>query len=183
MLFGLITFGGIIFWVLFALFLLLESAFIYSNKNSSSLWLLGIFIALCTCCVSGWPDFNWKLLSIYPVMALLWLPVYWYLEMQKTAQSIKATMIKVQASSLADLESKLTYRSPLHRHLTVKGTNVEANIQHPYKADLTSNAVFWPISIPVFFGDSLITMAVDTITEWMEEVRKNINAKVNNFNV
>lgn len=132
--------------------------------------------------VPDWPEFNWKFLAIYPFLAVLWLPVYWYLDFAKRAAEIKAGIVTY--GSLRSYYKTLSISSPIQRDIS-RNDNSElvVNLKHPHKDDLFANALFFPVSIPVFFGESAIRMVIDYITGFMEDIRKKFNDKLNNFKV
>ena len=178
--FGFIAFGGVVFWLIVAAFVVYEGFLIYNDKNKVSLFSLVICIAAMFLLVDDWPSFNWKLLAIYPALAVLWLPVYWYLELKKEAAAVKAAIIREGTPrNWGDMSRDLrNHRFIEFDNEGAKDSAYRVNIKHPHVTNLTANAVFWPVSVPVFFSDSFIRYMVDTLTEWMEEWRKQINESV-----
>lgn len=178
----MLEFGGFLFLIVMTVFLLVQGSLLYNNKNWHSIMFLGGFSVAMYFLVPDWPEFNWKFLVIYPVLALLWLPVYWYLDFARRAAEIKAGI--VTNGSLNAYHKSLNYSHIIHRDITkTEDGQLVVNLKHPHKDDLFANALFFPISIPVFFGESAIRMVIDYITGFMEDIRKKFNDKLNNFKV
>ena len=156
----LIEFGGILFWGLVGLFLLLEGAFLYSNKNGESFFLLAVFSGLLYFTVGSWPEFNWKFIAIYPALAILWLPVYWYLELRRKASAIKAKIILADSpKTWTELKEKFGYDTDKLAE-ELENDKYRIKLSHPAKFDLAANAVFFPVSKFSEVTNKLISIVV-----------------------
>lgn len=177
--FELIAFGGVLFWFLVILFFVIEGALLYNEKNGFSILFGVIFAGLLYLFVPDMPEFNYKFLLIYPILALLWLPTYWYLELRKTAYAIKAALVRKENVNAVYYDEDYQF---LRRHIKKEYNIYEVDIQHPKTNDLFANTLFFPVSIIIFLSDSTIRMVIDQITEWMESIRENFNAMFKDLN-
>jgi hypothetical protein len=175
----LISFGGWFFLALAVLFLVTQSVLLFNNNNRTSLGVLAAYVAAMFFLVDDWPTFNYRWLVVYPGLAALWLPVYWYLDLIRRASKIKSLIIQygdldyVWSKSGEDIRRDLSGGHVLE--------SVKANIKHPSVDDLFCNCLLFPISIPLFFGENAVRMTIDYLRQWMEQIRLKINASVNSF--
>jgi hypothetical protein len=170
----MIVFGGTLFFIILLVFIILQFILLYNDSHVLSVGFLLVFFTLLYFTVPDWPEFNYKYLIIYPVLAILWLPVYWYMSLLRRSGEIKAGIIRY-----GNIE-RFASNNNLSRDIEYENGKYVVNIKHPAKVDLFTNTLFFPISIPLLFGESAINMTIDYITEWMEEIRKNINIAINN---
>lgn len=176
----LISFGGWFFLALAVMFLVTQSVLLFNNNNRTSLGVLAAYTAAMFFLVDDWPTFNYRWLVVYPMLAALWLPVYWYLDLVRRASRMKSLI-----SQYGDLECVWAKSGEEIRRDLVKAplgtTGIRANIRHPSVDDLFCNCLLFPISIPLFFGENAVRMTIDYLRQWMEQIRLKINASVNNF--
>lgn len=183
-----IEFGGMVFFILACIFLFLQAIFLFNEKNGLSLGLFCGYVAAMFFLVDDWPDFNYKFLVIYPILAMLWLPVYWYLDLLRRATRIKSLV--AQHGSLEKAYRALGASDPLRNDFRVgidkygEGEEgIKANLRHPHANDLFANCLLFPLSIPLFFGENFVRMSIDYLTHWMENVKKKFNDSINSFKV
>jgi len=176
-----IEFGGWLFLAISAVFLFAQSVLLFNNKNGISLGILALYAAAMFFLVDDWPTFNVRWLIVYPALALLWLPVYWYLDLLRRASNIKSLVI--QYGSVKDAYENCSLELTRRDFFVGNDRSVKANIKHPHVDDLFANALLFPISIPLFFGENAVRMAIDYMRQWMESIRRKMNDSINSFKV
>jgi len=193
----MIVFGGIIFWTIIIVALLAECAFLYNENGTIPILItialfVGLFFGL-----DARPsiDFSWYIL-LYPVLALTWLPIYWYLYLRRVANKIRTFLMEnPRPFDYSTLPPKLRKHyisewvpKPPRKSLepfsevsepTEPQNNGKFQIRHPDIDVLTANAILFPISIPVFGLESIIEEFVLRIRLVMNKIRDNLSAKLN----
>jgi hypothetical protein len=129
--------------------------------------------------VDDWPEFNARWLLVYPFLALMWLPTYWYLDLIRRSSRIKS-LLHQYGNLMEVYRNCVSVREDLKQQ---DRETVTADIKHPRVDDLTANCLLFPLSIPLFFGENAVRMTIDYMRQWMEEVRKKINSSINNMKV
>jgi len=172
----MIEFGGFIFGLVVLAFLVVQGILLYSERNWQSILAVVLFGVAAYFTVTDWPAFNYKFLMIYPVLAALWMPVYWYLDFASRASEIKAGILRC-----GSLE-KYVKSNTLSRDIEVDRNGVyTVDLKHPSKDDLFANTLAFPVSIPLFFGENFIRMGIDYMTQWMENTRQRFNKAINEY--
>jgi len=177
---SLLEFGGVVFWVIIAVFLFIEAALLFNREHSWTffpMFVFGVFVFI----VSGsFPDLNYKWLLLYPLIGLIWLPTYWYLCLRRDRAEMRALVSKHGSVQEAGLKtSKVKYLVWEYG----EGSNSMANrvysvkFKHPDFDDLVSNAILWPISMPVFSCENAIKYTIDAVSGCMNRVRDNFSAE------
>jgi hypothetical protein len=175
----MIEFGGFIFGLVVLAFLVVQGILLYSERNWQSILAVVLFGVAAYFTVTDWPAFNYKFLMIYPVLAALWMPVYWYLDFARRASEIKAGILR--CGSLSKYVGSVNH--------TGRNKDIEKNrdgeyyidLKHPSKDDLFANTLAFPVSIPLFFGENFIRMGIDYMTQWMENTRQRFNKAINEY--
>lgn len=179
---SLLEFGGVIFWVIIGAFLFIEAALLFNREHSWTffpMFVFGVFVFI----VSGsFPDLNYKWLLLYPLIGLIWLPVYWYLCLRRDRAEMRALVAKY--GSVQEVAAK----TPRLKYLVMdygEGDKVRTNriysvrFKHPDFDDLASNAILWPISMPVFSCENAIKYSIDAVSGCMNRVRDKFSAEFN----
>lgn len=171
-----IQFGGFFFIAIAAVFLIAQSVLLFNNKNGLSLGILAAYAGAMFFLVDDWPQFNYRWLLVYPLLALMWLPVYWYFDLLRRSAKLKSLIIQY-----GNLE--VVHDKGYTNDIKASRGHYEADIKHPHVDDLFANTLLFPVSIPLFFGENALRMFIDYMKQWMEEVRKKMNASINSFKV
>lgn len=179
---GGIVFGGIIFWILVGIWLVVECGFLYA-RHSASLAVLMIGAVAGIVFVENVPEMNYWWLALYPVVCLIWLPIYWYLSLRKTASELKEAI--TDAGSVEKARARTNYtdrkiRPHIKEHYPNDIRTFEVDIQNPSSDQLVANTVLAPLSIPIFFAENLIEASIRTIRGTMNKIRKSLSDGINN---
>jgi len=173
---SLLEFGGGVFWVIIAVFLFIEAALLFNREHSWTffpMFVFGVFVFI----VSGsFPDLNYKWLLLYPLIGLIWLPTYWYLCLRRDRAEMRALVAK--HGSVQAVGEHTTGNRHLQSEYVGEGKNeYKVKFQHPSFDDLASNAILWPISMPVFSCENSIKYAIDAVSGCMNRVRDSFSAE------
>lgn len=174
----MIVFGGYIFWILILLLVGLEIYAIRETAVGFSVFVLLVCIAVFYFAgYKGGPDFNFnfKLLFLYPVLSIMWLPIYWYLDLYRTSRIIRSEIRN--GNSIEEINRK--YSNDYNIYVSTNGGKV--NIKHPSNSELILNAAWWPLSIlSVAFRD-ILNIVIDTVRSIMDTQASILSARINSI--
>ena len=132
--------------------------------------------------VENLPVFSCWWLVAYLVLSLIWLPIYWYLSLRKTASELKEAI--TEEGSLEQAYNKSYNYNNIREHISKERDgalfNYTVDIQNPSSDQLVANTLLSPISIPIFFAENLIEASIRTIKATMNSIRKSLSADINN---
>lgn len=173
-----LTFEVFIFIVI--AFFVLESVFLYAEAYLFN-YLLLIPFGVLVYHFFGSHDINLWYLSTYPLLSAVWLAIYWYLTMHRTALEISNGVSR--EGSIKKFHDTLNYSHELRRHFKEdwQGTNkvTVVDIQHPPASELCINGLFFLPSIIVFFCDNFFRYVYNSLLAFMESVRKSFSEAIN----
>ncbi len=169
MVYELLTFGGVLFWIAFAVAVLVISAFIADDKVGKASFGLILMIAFLIAftntpivsTVKEHPIYVLYGLGAYLGVAAIWATIKWRLfYLPKLFGRYEA----IRADFLAEKELTEMPAGPIRDQFNklheVQRLNINTNRMVRYnKGRITSWIVFWPFSlIGTFFGDFLLRM-------------------------
>lgn len=162
----MIELGGFIFWGIIFLFLVLEGIGLF-NKNQGMCAVVGLVGILAFIFgVSEYPDVNLMWLLLYPVVAVAWCPIYWYLALKRRASEVKILGGKEKA-----LESGKGHRLLYEKAGVIK-------LRHPPVDEITANSILFPVSIPVFVLDNVIHSSIEFLKTFMDKIRDSLSESI-----
>lgn len=163
-----------------SLFFIFESIFLYSKAY---FWN---YLILLIACLLIWrqvtnPSYLLQHLLFYPIGCFIWMPIFWYLSMLKTAREIRAGIIKY--GSVNSYHNHID--TNLSKHFKTipsvdRNYSYEVDIKHPPALDIVHHSIFYPVSIVVFFGENLMSIAYNSLVGMMESIRRSFSDKINN---
>ena len=171
----MIVFGGVIFWIIVAIFIFTEIISLYSDNDKLALFLpIGLALVFIFC-VGNKPNIDWRYLMIYPVGAIVWLPAYWYLSLRRVYNEL--LKLKSEYDGDGNWLKSLPYK--YHEHVYPSFTKAEGiKIQHPSWEDLSANAVSWPLSAPIFMLDNVIHQFITSLTQAFNRIRDTFSIRL-----
>lgn len=165
MIIELLTFGGVMFWILFTAFCILEITLLFNDEQPAAITGAVAFIIAMLTVVGGLPALTWHFLAAYALGAFVWVPVYWYLRLRHNHRMLLRDSNEYERTKYGTWRNAPSGMKADGRWLP----------NHPENAALVANGLMWPLAAPLYLGQDWINWIVDMFRGLMNKIQDSLS--------
>ncbi len=192
-----ITFGGILFWLLTAIAIIISIVFMSNQRTGKAIFALFVYLALIVLFTNadlfGWIKTNWEMClygaAAYLAVGVVYMLVRWQIFSSKVAgfyERIRDAFLLVEKDPnvLQTPDGKERLARRVENDINMRSLNAQVPLLvRRNKARLSTWVAFWPISAAEYLlGDLLVDMVNGIVRTFSGMMQRMSDRKFSKFN-